>query len=224
MLAEDEGGRSRFARARELYRLALAALEGRRVGLITFAGAAEEVAPPTTDLAALRALLDEVDPRRVADPGSIASAAIEKAIARLGPTGGDLFLFSDGEWQAVGAADPALATAAVAARVEIHALPLGGDSAIALLAHDADGGTTPLLDSEGKTAFSRADRPRMVALARATHGRALEGERRESSFAFAAPDRIDASGAAPVCTLESALLAGALLLLAAAHAMRERIA
>jgi Ca-activated chloride channel homolog len=229
MLAEDEGGRSRFARERELFDRALAAMEGRRVGLVTFAGAAEEVAPPTTDHAALRALLDEVDPKRVADPGSVASAGIQKAIARLEPTGGDLLLFSDGEWQAEGADEAALATAALAARVAIHVVPLGGAAPIALVTHEAGGVTTPMVDGEGKPAVTRADRPRMVALARATHGRALEGDLGEASFAFAAPAQIESvqpGGGQPGggFTLESALLASALVFLAAAHSLRERIA
>jgi len=223
MLAEDEGGRSRYARVTQLLDRALVAMEGRRVGLVTFAGAAEEVAPPTTDLAALRALLDEIDPKRVADPGSVASAGIQKAIARLEPTGGDLLLFSDGEWQAEGADEAALATAALAARVAIHVVPLGGAAPIALVTHEAGGVTTPIVDGEGNAAVSRADRARMVALARATHGRALEGDLGEASFAFAAPAQIEAGQPKGGFPLESALLASALLFLAAAHSLRERV-
>ena len=223
MLAEDEGGRSRFARARELLDRALAAMEGRRVGLITFAGAAEEVAPPTTDLAALRALLDEIDPKRVADPGSVASAGIQKAIARLEPTGGDLLLFSDGEWQAEGADEAALATAALSARVAIHVVPLGGAAPVALVTHEPGGATTPIVDGEGNAAVSRADRPRMVALAHAAHGRTLEGDLREASFAFAAPAQIESGPSTGGLPIESALLASALLFFVAAHSLRERI-
>lgn len=227
MLAEDEGGASRFARAKVVLRQALAALEGRRVGLITFAGAAEEVAPPTADLAALRALLDEIDPKRVADPGSVAGAGVEKAIERLKPTGGEILLFSDGEWQVEGAGEPALVAAALAARVAIDVVPLGGEAPIALVARDADGNATPLVDSEGRAAVSRAERPRMVALAKATHGRALEGRLGEADFDFLAPRQIEAAAtddAKRGPTLESALLAAALALFAAAHALRERVA
>jgi Ca-activated chloride channel family protein len=223
MLAEDEGGASRFARAKVVLRQALAAMEGRRVGLITFAGAAEEVAPPTTDLAALRALLEEIDPRRVADPGSVAGAGVEKAIERLKATGGELLLFSDGEWQVEGAGEPALVAAALAAHVAIDVVPLGGEAPITLVARDAGGNATPLVDAEGRPAVTRAERPRMVALAKATHGRALEGRLGAADFAFAAPRQIEAAESPRGLTLESALLAAALALFAAAHALRERV-
>jgi Ca-activated chloride channel family protein len=222
MLAEDEAP-SRFARARQILAHALVPMAGRRVGLVTFAGSAEEVAPPTTDLAALRALVDEIDPRRVLDPGSAAAAGLAKALERLKPTGGDLFLFSDGEWEDEGAAELALASAAVAAKVAIHVVPLGRETPIALVAHDADGATTPLVDSEGRPAVSRADRARLVALARAANGRVVEGDVGDASFDFAAPARAGAPAAGGL-GIASLLLVAALLLLTLAHGMRERIA
>jgi hypothetical protein len=63
----------------------------------------------------------------------------------------------------------------------------------------------------------------MVALAKATHGRALEGRLGAADFAFAAPRQIEAAESPRGLTLESALLAAALALFAAAHALRERV-
>jgi Ca-activated chloride channel family protein len=222
MLAEDEAP-SRFARARQILAHALVPMAGRRVGLVTFAGAVEEIAPPTTDLAALRALLEEIDPRRVLDPGSTAAAGLAKGLERLKPTGGDLFLFSDGEWEDDGAGELALASAAVAAKVAIHVVPLGRAAPIALVARDADGATTPLVDSEGRPALSRADRSRLVALAHAAGGRVVEGDVSDASFDFAAPARAGAPAAGGL-GVASLLLAVALLLLTLAHGLRERIA
>jgi hypothetical protein len=81
-----------------------------------------------------------------------------------------------------------------------------------------------MVDHEGKAAVSRADRPRLVALAQATRGRVLEGDLTDASFAFAAPAESSDGTALPGFALWSALLAGALLVLALAHGLRERIA
>jgi hypothetical protein len=76
MLAEDEAG-SRFSRAKEAIDAALASLARRR-RTVAFAGASEEVAPPTpTTRRSARSW--RVDPRRTLDPGSLAAPASRRA-------------------------------------------------------------------------------------------------------------------------------------------------
>ena len=222
MLAEDADG-SRFERARRVAGEALAALAGRRVGLVTFAGASEEVAPPTADLSALRALLDEIDPRRTLEPGSEAAPALERALQRL-PEGGDVLLFSDGEWDDEAGRVQTVAAAAGRTRVAIHVVPLGGAAPVPLIVREADGSTRPLVDGEGRTAVTRADRSRMAALAESAGGRVLEPGDDGRAFAFleARDELRDAAVATAGANPWSAALALALALLTVAHALRER--
>jgi hypothetical protein len=222
MLAEDADG-SRFERARHGAGEALAALAGRRVGLVTFAGSSEEVAPPTADLSALRALLDEIDPRRTLEPGSEAAPALERALQRL-PEGGDVLLFSDGEWDDEAGRVQTLAAAAARARVAIHVVPLGGAAPVPLIVREVDGSTRPLVDGEGRTTVTRADRSRMAALAESAGGRVLESGDDGRAFAFlkVRNELRDAAVATAGATPWSAALALALALLTVAHALREK--
>ena len=222
MLAEDADG-SRFERARRGAGEALAALAGRRVGLVTFAGASEEIAPPTADLAALRALLDEVDPRRTLEPGSEPAPALERALQRL-PEGGDVLLFSDGEWDDAADRERTLAAAARQARVAIHVVPLGGAAPVPLIVRERDGSTRPLVDGEGRTTVTRADRSRMAALAEAGGGRTIELGDDGRAFAFfsARAELRDAALATAGASPWSAALALALALLIVAHVLREK--
>jgi len=217
MLAEDEAG-SRFSRANEAIDAALASLAGRRVGLIAFAGASEEVAPPTPDHSALRALLGELDPRRTLDPGSLAAPALEAGLERL-KGGGDLLVVSDGEWEGEARRELELAANAVRRGVAIHVVPLGGAAPVGLVERETGGALLPLVDGEGRNAVTRADRRRMVALAESARGRVVEDPLAPHAFAFLAArsDEAHAPASWPVA------LVLALALLALAHGIRERV-
>jgi len=98
MLAEDAIP-GRFAAAVVALLERVARGEGRRHGLVVFAGGAREVCPPTADGAALAALLADLHPRRHPDPGSDVAAGLERALSRLeSEGGGEIVVLSDGEW------------------------------------------------------------------------------------------------------------------------------
>lgn len=127
---------------------------GRRFGLVAFAGTAWTVAPPTADGEALLALLAELDPRRVARPGSEAHDGVAVALERLeSEGGGELWLLTDGEWE--GDALEPLAQRAQAGGIAFVAEPFG-TAAPAVLEDDA------AVESEMTTAQPE----RVAALAR----------------------------------------------------------
>lgn len=119
---------------------------GRRFGLVAFAGSAWTVAPPTADGDALLALLAELDPRRVARPGSAAHGGVATALDRLeAEGGGELWLLTDGEWDGE-ALDP-LAQRARAAGITFVAEAVGTAEPTAI-----DDGDAPSAVSETTTA------------------------------------------------------------------------
>ncbi len=128
MLAADAEP-SRFAQALATISARLAREEGRRFGVIAFAGEAWTVAPPTADHAALRELLAELSPLRVANAGSDLSAGLALAVRSLQPHE-ELWLLGDGEWEG---GDPAPLVAQLrAAGHRIEATAFGGNLAVAL--------------------------------------------------------------------------------------------
>ncbi len=101
---------------------------GRRFGLVVFSGAASEVCPPTSDVAALARLVAEVDPRQRLEAGSDVALGIERALARLAPEGGgEIVVLTDGEWDGRGDSPGELRSRAAAAGVSIHGEWFGGD-------------------------------------------------------------------------------------------------
>ncbi|MFV2072200.1 MAG: VWA domain-containing protein [Thermoanaerobaculales bacterium] len=90
---------SRLERSVEALVRLLPALEGNRVAVVVFAGDAYPLVPLTTDLAAVAAFLDGIQPGMVALPGSNLERAVDTAVSLL-PEEGEgrvLVLFTDGE-------------------------------------------------------------------------------------------------------------------------------
>jgi len=90
---------SRLARSVEALVRLLPALEGNRIAVVVFAGEAYPLVPLTTDLAAVAAFLEGIQPRMVALPGSNLQRAVDTSVSLL-PEEGEgrvLVLFTDGE-------------------------------------------------------------------------------------------------------------------------------
>lgn len=84
MLAEDVAP-NRLERAKSDIRDLLTHLEGDRVGLIAFAGAAVVRVPLTTDQGFFRLVLDETDPDSAPRGGSLIGDAIRRALEAMEP-------------------------------------------------------------------------------------------------------------------------------------------
>jgi Ca-activated chloride channel family protein len=137
MLARDVVP-DRFGAARAAILAEMERDPARRFGVVTFAGAAEEVARPTADRAALAALLAELDPRRIASPGSDVAPALGLALDRLESSEqrGEIRVISDGDWDDDEGARAA-ASRAAAAGVLIGGVTVGGGLAIEVAGADA---------------------------------------------------------------------------------------
>jgi len=89
---------------------------------------------------------------------------------------------------------------------------------------ERDGSTRPLVDGEGRTTVTRADRSRMAALAEAGGGRTIElgDDGRAFAYLSARAELRDAALATAGASPWSAALALALALLIVAHVLREK--
>lgn len=173
MGAEDYGpGISRLRKARAMLLEALPELEGTRVGLVTFAGAAFPQAPPTVDHGALRYILTDWVFIESAPPGgSDVAQGIRAGIRLLGDRPGPttLLLFSDGGDAAPDDLGAALADARSKA-IRIFAFGLGGPVPSRVPRYDRNGRFAGWLTLNGKVATTRLDEPTLKAITAATDG------------------------------------------------------
>lgn len=129
---------SRLERARREVADLFRALQGDRVGLVVFAGAAWPRLPLTEDLAAVRLVLSELDSGTFEAQGSALGDAIREAVTLLGRSesgaGKAALILSDGE---IHEGDDALtaATEAAEAGVVLYALGIGEQPAPVPLDH-----------------------------------------------------------------------------------------
>lgn len=102
MLAEDLAP-NRLERAKLAIKDALEVLEGRRVGLVAFAGSTVIKCPLTLDRAFFRLTLEELGPQDISRGGTLIGDAIRKAVEEVfdAEDGGerDIVLISDGDDQ-----------------------------------------------------------------------------------------------------------------------------
>jgi len=155
-------------------------LDGDRVGVITFAGAAFVQCPLTLDYGAASMLLSAVEPGTISRPGTNLSSAIRKATAALS-TRPDrskaLVIFTDGEGHEE---DPMeAAREAAEAGVRIYTIGLGSTAGEPIPLSPAEGGGYKR-DRAGNIVMSRLDEGTLMDIASATGGtyyRATRGER-----------------------------------------------
>ncbi|MBI4827617.1 MAG: VWA domain-containing protein [Nitrospinae bacterium] len=174
-MAARDARPNRMAQAKREITLLTRALEGHRVGIITFAGRAFLECPLTLDAAAARMILDNVEVDAIPVPGTDLTRAVEEATrAFFGSQAKTkaLILVTDGEDLAGGG----LEQAARAARdAGVTVFPVGVGS--------AGGAPVPLLDGKGtvtgyrngpggQPVVSRLDEGALSRLAELTGGRA----------------------------------------------------
>jgi Ca-activated chloride channel family protein len=166
----------RLRRGLEVIRRSLAGLDGNRVGVVVFAGDAYPLVPLTTDVQAVAAFLEAVEPGMVGRGGSNLEVAVGAAMELL-PDEGDgrvVVLVTDGESLQ---GDPS-----TAARI----LEEGGASLLGLVVGTEAGGPIPMLgpdgalsykrDRDGRPVVTRADPSVVGAMVEATGGALVESD------------------------------------------------
>ena len=143
---------SRLARGLAVLRRALPALDGNRVGVVTFSGDAYPLVPLTVDLEAVATFLAGVEPGTIALPGSNLERAVEQGLELL-PREGEgrvMVVISDGE-NLQGDLEAALG------RLEEE-----GVSLLAVLTGTPEGGPIPVEGGGGGLHYKRDRAGRMV--------------------------------------------------------------
>ncbi len=173
MLAEDVPP-SRLARARlEISRL-IRGLDGDRIGLVAFAGAAFLQGPLTVDYGAALLFLNAMDTDLIPVQGTNLGNALDVALGAFeeGSTGDQrvLVIVTDGE-DHEGEIDAATARA-TEMDVTIHAVGIGSPEGVPIPAYDGAGRRAGFLrDDEGAVVTTRLDEATLRSVAGATGGR-----------------------------------------------------
>ncbi len=136
---------NRLERARLEGRRLVTELDGHRIGLVAFAGAAYRMSPLTIDHSAIYLYLDALDPTLAGTPGSSFASAINEAAALLSEDsseGGDrvIVLLTDGEGHDDEGDVLSAARAASAAGIRVYALGVGTDRGEPIPRYDRLGG------------------------------------------------------------------------------------
>lgn len=174
MLAEDVKP-NRLAQARGAISSMIGLLEGDRVGVVAFAGAAYVACPLTLDYAAASLFVDIIDTDLIPVQGTAIAAAIRKATEAFGTEDRRykvLILITDGE-DHEGDVEAA-ARAAAEAGVIIYTIGVGSPSGEPIPLRDERGRVTGYKDDvDNKKVTSRLGESALEAIAVATRGKYL---------------------------------------------------
>ncbi|MDA1048877.1 MAG: VWA domain-containing protein [Planctomycetota bacterium] len=170
MLAEDVAP-NRLERAKSDIRDLLQYLQGDRVGLIAFAGAAVVQSPLTTDQGFFQLVLDETDPDSAPRGGSLIGDAIRKALESMEPRHDRdqvIVLITDGEDHD---SYPAEAAQAAAQRgVKVICVGLGDtEEGMRIPIRDETGSLT-YMKHDGQEVWSKMDEALLREIALTTEG------------------------------------------------------
>jgi Ca-activated chloride channel family protein len=168
MLVEDTEP-NRLERARREILDFLRVVEGDRVGLIAFAGAAFVQCPLTLDYAALQMFLGSLAPDLIPVPGTDLGAAIENAVASFdfeSETDKVMLLITDGEDNEKRGLEAA--ERAADKGIKIFVFGMGEPSGGPIPAGDGKGGFRK--DEAGKLVLSKLDEDSLRQIASATGG------------------------------------------------------
>ena len=177
---------SRLARSVEALVRLLPALEGNRVAVVVFAGEAYPLVPLTTDLAAVAAFLDGIQPGMVALPGSNLQRAVDTSVSLL-PEEGEgrvLVLLTDGE-NLQGDLQSAV-TALREAGVGMIGVVAGSERGGPIPEAGEGGGVHYKRDREGQPVITRAHPEVLAAVAEAVDGTTVNLADREAIAEIAA--------------------------------------
>jgi Ca-activated chloride channel family protein len=171
MLAEDLKP-NRLRRARHEIGGIIDRLQGDRVGLVAFAGAAFVQCPLTLDYAAARMFLEFMGPDLIPDPGTALGEALRVATRAFDSEGEGfkaLILISDGE-DHIGEIEDA-AREAQRSGVRVFTVGIGSESGEPIPLRDADGNIEGYKkDREGKVILTRLNDASLRMIAETTGG------------------------------------------------------
>jgi Ca-activated chloride channel family protein len=182
MLAEDLRP-SRLARAKAAAAELIERLPLDRVGIVSFAGAAEVECPLTPDHEAARMFIDAIDPSRAAVAGTMLGEALRvslSAFSRKERKYRAIVLITDGEDHEEGAVRAAAAAAEQG--VLVYTVGVGSARGEPVPVRAADGALVGYKkDEEGRVVTSRLDEALLAEMARAGRGRyyRLSGDQQE---------------------------------------------
>lgn len=171
MLAEDLPP-SRLERARLAILDVIERLEGDRVALVVFAGAASVKCPLTLDYGFFRMALEDVSPESVPRGGTLIGDALRKVLSEVFDAKAsqyrDIVLITDGEDQE---SYPVEAAAAAGAKgVRLIAIGLGDENTGKRIPVTAESGEKTFLKYQGREVWSRLDAATLRKMAAATPG------------------------------------------------------
>lgn len=170
MLAEDVAP-NRLERAKSDVRDLLQYLEGDRVGLIAFAGAAVVQTPLTTDHGFFQMVLEDTDPDSAPRGGSLIGDAIRKALEAMEPRHDRdqvIVLITDGEDHD---SFPAEAAKAAAERdVKVICVGLGDTEEGMRIPIRDESGQLSYMKHDGQEVWSKMDEPLLKDIALTTNG------------------------------------------------------
>lgn len=171
MMAEDIQP-DRLQRAKAELSDLIESLDGDRVGLVLFAGAAFPQCPVTVDYAAARLFLSQADPSMISTQGTDIGTAVDVALELFDEERGRhrvILLVTDGEDFAGGIDDAAERIRQEG--VTLHAVGMGTAEGAPMPDVDDSGRRVGFVqDEEGNVAMSRLEEGPLIELSRATGG------------------------------------------------------
>lgn len=168
-MAATDAGASRLDAAKALAKRIIHSHPG-RVALVIFEMRSEVVAPLTNDVDAVEALLDSIQPGELGDPGtdlSVGLTAAQRLLESDRGQKGDIVVLSDGEDQ--GNRTPDVLKALAARGIVVSTISIGSTSGSTIPRTEGGG---DLRDDNGDVVFTSAQPEALLAVARATGGRA----------------------------------------------------
>jgi len=160
---------NRLERARREILDFLRVVQGDRVGLVAFSGAAFVQCPLTLDYIALEMFLSAIEPGLIPVPGTDLGAAIETGLSAFDPkseTDKVMLLITDGEDNEKQGLK--MAEEAAAKGVKVFVFGIGDPSGGPIPADDGKGGF--LKDEKGKLILSKLDEEGLQQIAKSTGG------------------------------------------------------
>ncbi|MBT5876880.1 MAG: VWA domain-containing protein [Candidatus Latescibacteria bacterium] len=171
MLAEDVKP-NRLIRAKQAVRTLVDRLQGDRIGIVAFAGAAYLQCPMTTDYSAVRLFLDGLDTETISAQGTAIGEALELATKSFHEQGKGqrvIVLLTDGEDHE---GEP-VAAAENAAQLDIRIYPIGIGTSTGepIPLRKSNGNTSDVKrDDSGSVVMSRLDELTLERIAASTSG------------------------------------------------------
>ncbi|MFI5164532.1 MAG: VWA domain-containing protein, partial [Bacteroidia bacterium] len=171
---------NRLTKAKQAIEKLINKLNNDRLGIIVFAGEAYVQLPITTDYAAAKLFLENVDCDAVPVQGTVISSAIQLAEKSFGTEEGKnkaIIIISDGEDHD----DDAIAAAREAAEknITVHTIGIGSPEGVPIPIYRNNAPAGFKKDKEGNTVVTKLNEPAMQEIAAAGNGvyiRATQGE------------------------------------------------